>query len=33
MEEQDKRLTARIDDPLRQWKLSPMDVQVLQSLV
>ncbi len=27
MEEQDKRLTARIDDPLRQWKLSPMDVK------
>ncbi len=26
MEEQDKRLRARISDPLRQWKLSPMDV-------
>ena len=25
-EEQQKRFTARIDDPLRQWKLSPMDV-------
>ena len=27
MEEQDRRLTARITDPLRQWKLSPMDLQ------
>jgi polyphosphate kinase 2 len=27
MEEQEKRFTARIDDPLRQWKLSPMDVE------
>jgi polyphosphate kinase 2 len=27
MEEQEKRFAARIDDPLRQWKLSPMDVQ------
>ena len=27
MEEQDKRFAARIDDPLRQWKLSPMDVE------
>jgi len=26
MEEQEKRFAARIDDPLRQWKLSPMDV-------
>ncbi len=26
MEEQDRRLTARITDPLRQWKLSPMDL-------
>jgi polyphosphate kinase 2 len=25
--EQEKRYTARIDDPLRQWKLSAMDVQ------
>ena len=25
-EEQAKRFEARIDDPLRQWKLSPMDV-------
>jgi polyphosphate kinase 2 len=27
MEEQDRRLTARIKDPLRQWKLSPMDLK------
>ena len=27
MEEQDRRLTARITDPLRQWKLSPMDLE------
>ena len=26
-EEQTRRMTARIDDPLRQWKLSPMDVK------
>lgn len=26
MEEQEKRFAARVDDPLRQWKLSPMDV-------
>lgn len=26
-EEQDRRFKARIEDPLRQWKLSPMDVQ------
>jgi polyphosphate kinase 2 (PPK2 family) len=25
-EEQERRMTARIDDPMRQWKLSPMDV-------
>jgi polyphosphate kinase 2 len=25
-EEQERRFAARIDDPLRQWKLSPMDV-------
>src|SRR6266446_4707529 len=25
-EEQDKRFKARIADPIRQWKLSPMDV-------
>jgi polyphosphate kinase 2 len=27
MEEQEKRFDARIDDPVRQWKLSPMDVE------
>jgi polyphosphate kinase 2 len=27
MEEQERRFTARITDPLRQWKLSPMDVE------
>ncbi len=27
MEEQDRRFAARIEDPLRQWKLSPMDVE------
>jgi polyphosphate kinase 2 len=27
MEEQQRRFTARIDDPLRQWKLSPMDLE------
>ncbi len=26
-EEQERRFRARIDDPLRQWKLSPMDVE------
>jgi polyphosphate kinase 2 len=26
-EEQDRRFHRRIDDPLRQWKLSPMDVE------
>ena len=26
-EEQEKRFDARINDPLRQWKLSPMDVE------
>lgn len=26
-EEQEKRFQARIDDPLRQWKLSPMDLE------
>ncbi|MCC6777136.1 MAG: polyphosphate kinase 2 [Hyphomicrobiales bacterium] len=25
--EQEQRFTARIDDPLRQWKLSPMDLE------
>jgi polyphosphate kinase 2 len=27
MEEQERRFNARIDDPLRQWKLSPMDIE------
>ena len=26
MAEQQKRFSARVTDPLRQWKLSPMDV-------
>jgi polyphosphate kinase 2 len=26
-EEQVRRMTARIDDPIRQWKLSPMDLE------
>src|SRR5262249_33249392 len=26
-DEQEKRFHARIDDPLRQWKLSPMDIE------
>jgi polyphosphate kinase 2 len=26
-DEQEKRFDARIDDPLRQWKLSPMDLE------
>jgi polyphosphate kinase 2 len=29
-DEQDKRFAARIADPLRQWKLSPMDVESYQ---
>ncbi|MFL5352144.1 polyphosphate kinase 2 [Archangium sp.] len=27
MEEQQRRFEARVEDPLRQWKLSPMDVE------
>jgi len=27
MEEQDRRFKARMTDPLRQWKLSPMDLE------
>jgi polyphosphate kinase len=27
MDEQERRFKARIDDPLRQWKLSPMDIE------
>jgi polyphosphate kinase 2 len=26
-EEQDRRFSARINDPVRQWKLSPMDIE------
>ena len=26
-EEQERRFRARIDDPMRQWKLSPMDIE------
>src|SRR5258708_24972202 len=26
-DEQEKRFAARIEDPLRQWKLSPMDLE------
>jgi polyphosphate kinase 2 (PPK2 family) len=26
-EEQERRFRARIDDPMRQWKLSPMDLE------
>ncbi|MRG57951.1 polyphosphate kinase 2 [Phyllobacterium sp. SYP-B3895] len=29
-EEQDRRFRRRIDDPLRQWKLSPMDITSYQ---
>ena len=30
MDEQERRFKARIDDPLRQWKLSPMDTASYQ---
>jgi polyphosphate kinase 2 len=29
-EEQDRRFRRRIEDPLRQWKLSPMDIESYQ---
>ncbi|EJT05648.1 polyphosphate kinase 2 [Rhizobium sp. CCGE 510] len=29
-DEQDRRFRRRIDDPLRQWKLSPMDIESYQ---
>ena len=32
-DEQERRFAARIDDPLRQWKLSPMDVESWHALV
>jgi polyphosphate kinase 2 (PPK2 family) len=27
MQEQERRFQARVNDPMRQWKLSPMDVE------
>jgi polyphosphate kinase 2 (PPK2 family) len=27
MDEQERRFHARIEDPMRQWKLSPMDIE------
>jgi polyphosphate kinase 2 len=27
MKEQERRFAARVEDPLRQWKLSPMDIE------
>jgi polyphosphate kinase 2 (PPK2 family) len=27
MDEQERRFRARIEDPVRQWKLSPMDIE------
>ena len=32
-DEQQRRFSARIDDPLRQWKLSPMDLESYRALV
>ena len=32
-EEQERRFHARINDPMRQWKLSPMDTEFIQALV
>ena len=32
-EEQKRRFEARIEDPVRQWKLSPMDLSVAHALV
>jgi polyphosphate kinase 2 (PPK2 family) len=26
-DEQERRFQARVDDPMRQWKLSPMDIE------
>ena len=31
MDEQERRFAARVDDPLRQWKLSPMDVSRMRA--
>ncbi len=33
MAEQERRFLARINDPLRQWKLSPMDLESYKRLV
>jgi polyphosphate kinase 2 (PPK2 family) len=27
IEEQERRFAARVNDPMRQWKLSPMDIE------
>jgi polyphosphate kinase len=27
MDEQERRFKAQIDDPIRQWKLSPTDIE------
>ena len=32
-DEQERRFSARIDDPMRQWKLSPMDLESYRALV
>ena len=32
-EEQERRFLARIHDPLRQWKLSPMDLEFVRAMV
>ena len=32
-EEQEQRFEARIEDPLRQWKLSPMDLPSREQVV
>ncbi len=32
-QEQERRFSARIEDPLRQWKLSPMDSRIVSALV
>ena len=33
MDEQERRFRARIDDPVRQWKLSPMDIESYRPMV
>ena len=32
-DEQERRFLARVNDPLRQWKLSPMDLEFVSTLV